>query len=76
MQTTQSIWQPLNSVRTGKRTNCGNKSAGREIGGTKTKKLNVMTWEQSKNGSFGNLLLLRGKRQLAERTPRIPLHSQ
>ncbi|GAA6108149.1 uncharacterized [Tachysurus ichikawai] len=29
-----------------------------KTGGTKTKKLNVMTWEQRKNGSFGNFLLL------------------
>lgn len=75
MLVAQLIWQPCSSVRTGKRTNCGNKSAGKEIGGTKTKKLIVVNWERGKNGSLGNLLLLRG-RQLAERTPRFTPHSQ
>lgn len=61
MHMVQSIWQPCSSVRTGKRTNCRDKSAGRETGGTKTAKLSAVTWEQSKNGSFANLLLLRAQ---------------
>lgn len=53
----------------------GQKRAGREAGGARTTKLNVVTWKHGKNGSFGNLSLLRaqaahGKGQRAFRLTR------